>query len=145
MSVLAALWVALLHALVAPLAAPSTAVAWELSRRVADVRVAGTAGGEGVVAVREARSSARPAVDRRAHPDSDEGVWATRLLVSRIAARTAAPTSVAPPHALPAAAAPRLRQPTTAAWRAAARGAPHRTAALGGHLPYFPTAPPLAG
>ena len=105
-----------------------------------------------LVALLAAPTALGESVALRAAPaHREEALRAPRLvaapgLVRVEAPRASAPRSHAPPAPglAPAAAGPSASVATVAASRAA-RQPSHAPAARGGHLPYFPTAPPLQG
>ena len=91
-------------------------------------------------------AAARSVSEEREPTDVDEGFRATSPLARCVVARPTVPAPDAPPlRPLAGGAAPHLGAPPVALKRAATRRVSHAIAARGGHLLYFPTAPPLRG
>ena len=132
---LVALWIAVLHALAA--LAPGA----ELPR-VASVWP--SLSGDGATA-RLASATAAPTAEQWVPRSGDEGLRAPAPQPLRVVGRRTSdqrPDALRPFHALDTSAAWRRVLPDTG-WRRAVTDASHAPAARGGHLPYFPTAPPL--
>jgi len=77
----------------------------------------------------------------------DEGLRAPAPQPLQVVGRASdrRPDALRPLHGLAAPARAWLRVLPGTGWRGAARDVSHAAAARGGHLPYFPTAPPLQG
>ena len=150
---LTALWFAVLHALALAAPSPLGGTGDRLSRgiavRVSDTRgdAAGAATGEAAEEAALARSAAAPAMEQWAPRSGDEGLRAPAPQPLRAVGRMSdrGPDALRPLHGLAVPARAYVRVLPGAGRRGAARDVSHAAAARGGHLPYFPTAPPLQG
>jgi hypothetical protein len=135
-----ALWLAVLHALAVAAPLPLRGTGERLSHAIG-AGVSDTRGG----AAGSARSATVPAVGHWNPRSGDEGLRAPAPQPLQVVGRTSERRADAlrPLHGLVVPARAWLRVLPGTGWRGATRDVSHAAAARGGHLPYFPTAPPL--
>ena len=148
MPLLAALWLALVHALtLTPSMRPEAVTAWSLVAVAPDssARRAATADDAGR-AIGSSGTRAEPNVRTGAPHSSDEALRLAQPARSVSVARSTTPAVAGPPAAA-LVLAPHLPDAAlgAAAVRARTLARSHAVSALGDVLPYFATAPPLRG